>query len=330
MKLTFKSKGMKRAKNLFEKICSIENIRKADHIAQRGKKDQKGVIRHNRNRDRNLLRIQELLQSKTFSTSAYSLFRIQDPKERVISSLPYFPDRIIHHAIMLQLEDILVSTFTADTYSCIKGRGIHSAADKLKQTLKNTAGTTYCLKLDIEKFYPSVNNAILKQLLRKKIKDIDLLWLLDNIIDSAQGLPIGSYTSQYFANFYLTYFDHWIKECKGVKHYFRYCDDMVFLSDNKQFLHSLLQDIKLYLRKNLALEIKDNYQVFPVAARGIDFLGYVFKPTHTLLRKSIKKRFARRMARGCSLQSKAAYHGWVKHCNGRNLIKSITREKQAA
>lgn len=324
--MTLKSKGMKRVNNLFEKICSLENISKADTIAQKGKKDQKGVISHNKNRQQNHLVIRDLLVSKTFTTSPYSIFKIQDPKERSISSLPYFPDRIIHHAVMLQLEDILVSTFTADTYSCIKGRGIHAAVDKLKNALKDDDGTTYCLKLDIRKFYPSVNNEILKQLLRRKIKDADLLWLLDDIIDSAKGLPIGSYTSQHFANFYLAYFDHWIKEQKKVKYYFRYSDDMTILSNDKTFLHSLLHDIRQYLKTNLDLTLKDNYQVFPVDSRGIDFLGYVFRHSHTLLRKRIKKSFARKMARGCSDQSRAAYIGWIKHCNGRNLLKTISEK----
>lgn len=321
---------MKRVNNVFEKICSIENIRKADNIAQRGKSKQKGIIKHNRRRDENLQAIQKLLISKTFTTARYSEFKIKDPKERIISSLPYFPDRVIHHAAMLQLENILVPTFTADTYSCIKGRGIHSASANLKKALTDIEGTTYCLKLDIKKFYPSVNNEILKQLLRRKIKDADLLWLIDDIIDSTKGLPIGSYTSQYFANFYLTYFDHWLKEVKGVKYYFRYSDDMVILSGSKEYLHSLLHDIRHYLTTKLDLEIKDTYQVFPVHSRGIDFLGYVFKHTHVLLRKSIKKRFARRMARGLSPQSQAAYDGWLMHCNARNLKKSITNEKQTA
>lgn len=321
---------MKRVNNVFEKICNIENIRKADIIAQKGKSKQKGVISHNKKRDENLQAIQGLLLSKTFTTSPYSDFKIKDPKERIISSLPYFPDRVVHHATMLQLENILVSSFTADTYSCIKGRGVHSASTNLKKALTHVEGTTYCLKLDIRKFYPSINNEILKQLLRRKIKDADLLWLLDDIIDSTKGLPIGSYTSQYFANFYLTYFDHWLKEVKGVRYYFRYSDDMVILSDDKAFLHSLLHDIRQYLKTNLDLDIKDTYQVFPVHSRGIDFLGYVFKHTHVLLRKSIKKRFARRMARGCSPQSKAAYNGWITHCNGRNLMRTITNENQTA
>lgn len=111
------------------------------------------------------------------------------------------------------MEPIWVSVFTADTYSCIKERGIHSLAKKLRDNLdKDPEGTKYCLKLDIRKFYPSLNHDILKGIIRKKIKDEDLLWLLDEIIDSADGVPIGNYLSQFFANLYLAYFDHWVKE----------------------------------------------------------------------------------------------------------------------
>ena len=126
------------------------------------------------------------------------------------------------------MEPIWVSLFTEDTYSCIKNRGIHKAAAKVKKALKeDPEHTTYCLKMDVVKFYPSIEHDVLKMILRKKIKDQDLLWLLDLIIDSADGVPIGNYLSQYFANIVLAYFDHWLKEVKGVKYYFWYADDMV-------------------------------------------------------------------------------------------------------
>ena len=124
-----------------------------------------------------------------------------------------------------------------------------------------------------------------------------MLSLLDEIIDSVpSGVPIGNYLSQYFANLVLAYFDHWLKEEKRVKYYWRYADDIVILSDNKESLHQLLHDIRAYL-VGLKLKVKRNYQVFPVDSRGIDFLGYVFRHTHTRLRKSIKQRLCRRVAR---------------------------------
>ena len=301
----------------------MDNLILADKRARKGKSAQYGVIAHDKHRESNLKLLHKMLSEKTFTTSQYARFIIYDPKEREIFRLPYFPDRIAHHAIMNILEPIFRASFTADTYSCIRGKGIHAAADKLKHALKDKPGTMYCLKLDIRKFYPSIDHQILKDLLRRKFNDRDLLWLLDDIIDSTDGVPIGNYLSQYFANFYLSYFDHWLKEDLKVKHYFRYADDLVFLSGDKRYLHWLLHEVRHYLDTRLKLQLKDNYQVFPVEARGIDFLGYRFYHTHTLLRKSIKQNFARKVAVGISRQSLASYIGWAMHCNSRHLLKKL-------
>jgi len=318
---------MKRINNLYEKIYSIENLRLADEIARKGKSKQPGVIKHDQTREANIQQLHEMLKGKTYRTSKYTTFTIFEPKERIIFWLPYFPDRILHHAIMNILEPIFVSTFTTDTYSCIKGKGIHAAAKAVKRALKDVENTQYCLKMDIKKFYPNVDHNILKQLLRRKIKDNDLLWLLDEVIDSTDGLPIGNYLSQYFANFYLSYFDHWMKEQKSVKYYFRYADDLVILSSSKPYLHQLLGEIKTYMNDRLKLIVKGNYQVFPVDARGIDFVGYVFRHTHTLLRKSIKQSFARMLVKNRNAKSIASYNGWAVHCDSKNLIKKLLHEQ---
>jgi retron-type reverse transcriptase len=318
---------MKRINNLYEKIYNIENLELADQIARKGKSDQPGVILHDKNREENIQSLYRMLKDKTYRTSDYTTFKIFEPKERIIFRLPYFPDRITHHAVMNILEPIFVNTFTVDTYSCIKKRGIHAAANAVKLALKDTSDTQFCLKLDIKKFYPSIDHTVLKQLLRRKFKDKDLLWLLDEIIDSTDGLPIGNYLSQYFANFYLAYFDHWMKEEKHVRYYFRYADDLVILSSNKPYLHELLAEIRTYLDEKLKLTIKHTYQVFPVNDRGIDFVGYVFRHTHTLLRKSIKQNFARMLASNKNKQSIASYRGWACHCNSKNLLKKLLHEQ---
>lgn len=317
---------MKRISNIYPLIYSIDNLNLADKKARKGKSEQYGIAVYDKNREENIQALHQMLKNKTYTTSAYTTFKVYEPKEREVFRLPYYPDRITHHAIMNLLEPIFVATFTANTYSCIKGKGIHGAANDVKKALKDIPGTQYCLKLDIKKFYPSIDHGILKHLLRRKIKDEDLLWLLYGIIDSADGIPIGNYLSQYFANFYLTYFDHWIKEDKRVKHYFRYADDIVILADSKAYLHTLLADIKEYLSTNLKLTVKENYQVFPVQARGIDFVGYVFFHSHTLLRKSIKKSFARMLAINKNAASIASYRGWTKHCNSKHLIKKLLNE----
>jgi RNA-directed DNA polymerase len=306
---------MKRHSNLYRQIISIENLKLADKKARKGKLKQYGVIKHIENEEKNILNLHTLLKDKKFTTSEYKIFKISDGKERVISKLPYYPDRIVHHAIIQVLEPIFISLFTHDTYSCIKGRGIHKASHKLRKVLKYDADNTiYCLKLDIRKYFPSINNTILKQLLRRKFKDSDLLYLLDDIIDSMEGIALGNYTSQFFGNFYLAYFDHWIKENLKIKHYFKYCDDVVILHSDKEQLWEYFREIKKYLEVSLNLEIKGNYQVFPVNKRGIDFLGYKHYHTHTLLRKSIKKRYIKN-------KNKINHKGWTIHCDSINLRK---------
>ena len=349
---------MKRIGNLFEKVIAIDNLKLADEKARKGKLHSYGVQMHDKNREANILALHESLKNGTFHTSQYHVFTIHEPKEREIYQLPYYPDRILHHAVMNILEPIWVSVFTRDTYSCIKNRGIHACAMSVKKALrKDPAGTKYCLKIDVRKFYPSINHELLKGVVRRKIKDGRLLALLDEIIDSntntdipirnfvtdpitgelvatsLNGVPIGNYLSQYFANLFLAYFDHWIKEAKRVKYYWRYADDIVILAADKESLHALLRDIREYMR-GLQLKVKRNHQVFPVDARGIDFLGFVFYHTHTLLRKSIKQNLCRRVAKlnkRKKTPTKAAYKqaicswwGWCKYSDSIHFFNKLS------
>lgn len=313
---------MKRHGNLYDRIISVENLELADTNARKGKSNQPCIKRHDDNSEENILRLSYLLKNKLFKTSKYTTFIIKEPKERVIYRLPYYPDRIVQHAIMNVTKPIFVSTFTADTYSCIKKRGTHKAVIQVKKALTNHVDTKYYLKIDIQKFYPNVNHSILKQMLRRKFKDKNLLELLDEIIDSAQGLPIGNYLSQYLANFYLAYFDHWVKEVQNVVYYFRYADDMVFFSRCKIFLHKLLDSVKTYLWVNLRLKVKGNHKVAPIT-EGLDFLGYVFFPDYTLIRKRIKQNFARMLKHNPNRASIMSYLGLLSHANCINLKNKL-------
>ena len=321
------SKGMKkRINNIYKQVCSIENLQLADINARKHKKNQYGIKKHDRNREGNILRLHDSLQTKTYKTSPYVTYTIYEPKERQISPLPYYPDRITHHGIKIFLDRIFIPIFTANTYSGIKGRGIHATLTALAMALHDVSATKYCLKLDVTKFYPNVNNDILKQFLWRKISDADFLWLNEEIIESHPGLPLGSTTSQLYGNVFFTPFDYWIKEIVKVKYYFRYCDDIVILSNNKPFLHHVLHEIMKFLHNRLKLEVKDNYQVFPVDDRGIDVVGYVFFHNYILLRKSIKQNFARMLANNPNPVSIASYMGWAKHCNSKHLLKTLLHE----
>lgn len=321
---------MKRFGNLYHQIASKENIVFAFENAARGKRNYRHVVKIRKNPDRYLHAIHEMLNKKTFENSEYIEFeRVESGKLRHIHKLPFFPDRIIQHAVCQVLEPIWEKQYIRDTYSCIKGRGIHDGVKRIKKALRNNKSETkYCLKLDIKKYYPSVDRHILKQIIRRKIKCKDTLWLIDTIIDSTNGLPIGNYTSQHFANLYLSPFDHFVKEHLKARFYYRYCDDLVFLSDSKATLQRYHKEVSKEL-SSLKLTIKPNWQIFPVDTRGIDFLGYRFFHSHTLLRKGIAKRFKKRVRqlrkhenpnKSRSVASTlASYYGWMKYANCYNL-----------
>lgn len=326
---------MKRKRDLYSKIIEINNLKLADEKASKGKGNSYGVRLHDVNRESNICKLHDILQEKKYNTSKYNVFKIYEPKEREIYQLPYYPDRIVHHAIMNILEPIWVETFTSDTFSCIKGRGIHGCSEKVKKALRDEENTKYCLKIDIKKYYPSIDHDILKSIIKRKIKCNDTIELLNEIIDSAEGVPIGNYLSQYFANLYLTRFDHWIKEELKIKYYFRYADDMVFLHKDKEYLHGLLVQVNNYLIDELNLQLKSNFQIFPVKDRGIDFVGYVFRHSHVLIRKRIKKNFAKKVSRLSKLNISnkdfrkhiASWIGWCKYSNSINLLNKMNYEK---
>lgn len=329
---------MKRYGNLFPKIYDTKNIELAHKNARIGKKHYREVKNVDLDPERHFLIIQEMLKNRTFKNSPYEVFtRTEGGKEREIFKLPYFPDRIIHHCVLQVVGPIWTRTLISDTYACVKGRGIHKGVNRIKAALVEKENTRYCLKCDVRKFYPSVDHEVLKKIILRKIKDEDLLWLLDEIVDSTHGIPIGNYLSQHFGNIYLSGFDHWIKEDRGCRHYFRYCDDLVVLHGDKDFLHGLRLEMETYLKEDLNLDLKGNWQVFPVDSRGIDFLGYRFFHDYVLLRKSIVKRIKakvddikrnwRHMVPLEVISGIMSYYGWMKHANCMNLMKSILDDK---
>jgi hypothetical protein len=282
---------MKRIGNLYEKIYDIENLRLAHKQARRGKSFYTEVKLIDENEDEYLYRLQDMLIHKTYHTSKYEVFEKKEGKKiRKIYKLPYFPDRICQWAIIQVIEPYLMRTLTDDTYSALPGRGVERARRKMVRALKtDPENTVWCLKIDISKYYPNVNIEKLKLKYRRLFKDNDLLWLLDEILDSNPdtGVPIGNYISQYSGNIYLSDFDHRVKEVYHIKHYFRYMDDMVFLSSSKEELQNLIKEITKYLADEYDLKVKDSWSLFRVEDRGIDFVGYVFRHDSIRLRKSI-------------------------------------------
>ena len=290
---------MKRLGNVFAKICDYENLALAHKNASKAKGHYKQVQKVNKALKAHLLYIRLILLEKRYKVSPYNIEIINDNgKERELYKLPYYPDRIIQWAIMLQIEKTLTNALCYHTCASIAGRGIKRAVKLSKKYTRKEVECRYCLKIDIKKFYPNIDKDILKAMLRTRFKDKDLLWLLDLIIDSypqPKGLPIGSYLSQHLANFYLSRFDRYLKEVLKLRYVVRYMDDICIYSDNKPHLHEVLRLMREYLSEKLHLQIKENYQIFPTQIRGVDFVGYRFFGKFTLLRKSIAKNIKRRM-----------------------------------
>jgi RNA-directed DNA polymerase len=331
---------MKRIGYIYEKICDIENIRTAIKKSSLGKRNKKYVRKILENIDYYAEKIKEMLEENKYAPSPYTVKTIKDGssnKERTIYKPRYYPDQIIHWALMLQISPIMMKGMYIYTCGSVPGRGTSYGQKMLRKWLdKDYKGTKYCLKMDISKFYPSVNNQILKYTLRKHIKDSRCLHLLDLIIDSnINGLPIGNYTSQWLSNFLLQDLDHYIKERLGIKYYMRYVDDLVLLGGNKRKLHKTKRDIDKYLLDNLLLTIKKDWQIFPIKMRAIDFLGLRFFREKTILRKRNALRMKRRIKKINKkpilllkdAQAIISYWGWIKRCNSYNFYNRHIKTK---
>lgn len=328
---------MKTEKNIYIKIIDKNNIYKAIQNASKGKKSRSNVKKILDNIYFYVDVIYEQLKSKTYIPNKYEEKIIQDgvrKKERIIYKPRFFPDQVIHWALMQQIEDIIKRGMYEYCCGSVKNRGILYGVKYLKKILvRDRKNTKYCLKLDIKKFYPSINQSILKRKFRKIIKDRDTLDLIDLIVDSAQqGVPIGNYTSQWFANFYLQDLDHYIKEQLKVPYYIRYMDDMVLFHRNKKELHKIKNKIEEFLKQE-DLKLKENWQLFKMDSRPLDFLGYRFYRGYTTLRKSnflrIKRRYKKIYKKGKLTYKDASaslsYYGWLKHCNSYNFNQKYVK-----
>ena len=317
---------MKRVNNIFDNIVDINNIIKAHYNAKKGKSHYEDVKMFDENPYVYAQKIRDMLINGSWMPAVSEKFkRVENGKEREITNIRYFPDRVIHHAIMQIVEPVFQKVYIKDTYQSIKGRGLHKGVRRVKSWMKDEENTEYCLKIDIKKFYPSLKQHIIKRIYRKKIKCKNTLTLLDKLIDSDDGLPIGYYSSQCLGNFVLSYLDHFVKSL-GAKYYIRYADDIVILHKSKKFLHFLREKMSSYLVNVLELKMKKNYQVFPTGKRGLDFLGYRFFRKHILVRKSIVKKMKRAFKGDIKslgeISRVMSYLGWIKWADSYNLQRA--------
>lgn len=322
---------MKRHGNLYGIFSDAANIDNAARMSDHYKPE-------------NTADVCALLKSNEFQPSDSYNVIINDGKERLLTILPENPDKIIHRALLQILRPIWDKVFIADSYCGIRGRGQLPAALKTRRFIKEArkGGPVYCLKFDMRKFYPTIKHDVLKALVRRSIKDKQILRYLDAIIDSEEGIMLGSPISPYLANLYITYLCHRLKEKRSAKWLVNYADDFIILSNDKEFLHRLLKEIEDYSTVELRIEVKRNKQIFPVAldrsdkhGRGIDFLGFVFYLNETRLRKGIKQALCRKIAklrkaknpisRKDFLQAISPWWGWLKYSDSQYLINKLNK-----
>jgi len=303
---------MKRLGGLFEQVVAFDNLLLAFRKARRGKRRRPPVAGFELRLEQELLALQRELLADAYRPGAYRLFTVYERKPRQIAAAP-FRDRVVHHALLNVIEPVIDRRFIADSYACRTGKGTHAAVDRYQHWSRRHA---YALKMDIARYFPSIDHALLKDTLRRHLKDTRVLRLFDRIIDGSppfpetgspdyfpgddlfspldrlRGIPIGNLTSQFLANLYLDGFDHFVKEELRVRPYLRYVDDMVLLDDDKGRLAELRQRVAERLgRERLRLH-PDKAHIVPVGC-GLDFLGYTVFPHHRRLRNDNGWRFVR-------------------------------------
>jgi hypothetical protein len=331
---------MKRYGNLWPAIIDEGNLRTAHANARKGKTWQRGVQAVDASVDLRIALLREDLETGRYRTGHYTQRILRERgKERIIHRLPYWPDRVVQHAVVQVLAPIWQASLIRHTYASIPGRGIHDAASIVRHQLRSDpTGTTWCLRMDVRKFYPTIPHEPLKALLAQRVKDPRVLALLDGIVESISitapgvGIPIGNYLSQWFANLYLGPLDWRIKQHHKVRYYHRYCDDLILLHPDRDFLHEVRRDTGEQMAA-AGLELKGNWQAFPVASRGVDFVGYRMWHDKTLLREATKRRMGARLSVPNSRRSPAqltralravpSYDGWTRFGCMRTLRSTV-------
>ena len=354
---------METIRNIYPKIYDFENLYEAYIEARRGKRYKGDVLDFSAHLEENLIRLQNELMHKTYRVGRYREFYVYEPKKRLIMALQ-FPDRVIQWAIYRHLNPFFDKRFIYDSYACRVGKGTHRAADRLQHWMRQVGRKKerfYYLKLDISKYFYRVDHEVLMNILRKKIKDQDLLELLGRIITCEhtafglpaftspedcpktqrvpeKGMPIGSLISQLFANVYLNELDQYAKQKLRLHYYIRYMDDIIILHNDKKQLHAIKDEIEAFLRDELRLNLNKKTAIRPVS-HGIEFVGFRIFATH----RKLKKASAKRMKSGLKHMrtayergevdkktlraSIASYAGMLKHFSSYGLERFLNLHK---
>lgn len=326
----------KSIKNCYDEKLTFEKLLEAYKRAKKGKGNKKEILKYELDLETNIMNLYNSLKNQTYKMGKYREFKIYEPKERLIKSLP-FKDRIVHQWYIEEfIKPFIIKRFINDSFACIDKKGTHKAIKKLQKYIrKNKDG--YVLKCDIKKYFHNIDKNILFNIMKKHINDKKILeltkiFIFDN--KELKDIPIGNYTSQYFANIYLNELDHFIKEKLKIKFYLRYMDDFIIILKTKQETKIVLNKINDFLNKNLNLQLNNKTTYYPIY-KGINFCGYIVYDTHILVRKRCIKKIKRKIKKWNTLynNNQLNYHkfilcfnsfkGHIKHANTYNLYNKL-------
>lgn len=316
----------------FEEIISLENLFSAWQEFYRGKSSKKDVQLFVANLIDNIVALHEDLANKTYRHGGYEQFGISDPKPRQIHKAQV-RDRVLHHAIYRILYPAFDTVFIADSFSCRTNKGTHKAMDRFQalayKVSKNHTRTCWVLKCDIKKFFASIDHEVLIGILKERIADKNIIWLLQNVVGSfsigkpGTGLPLGNLTSQLFCNVYMNEFDQFVKQKLKAKHYVRYADDFVFLSENQEWLNGQIPRIQEFLERKLKLRLHPDKIYIKSFAAGVDFLGWIHFPKYRRLRTVTKKRMFKRIKESPKPETLQSYLGVLSHGDSYGLAEEV-------
>lgn len=332
--------------NLYDRIISVENLFLAFYEFRQGKRYKEEVPEFEYNLEKNIFQLRRELRKFTYEPLAPKVFKVTEPKPRFIQAARV-RDRIVHRALVRQINPVFEPTFIHDSYACRIDKGTLNAVKRLERfwikESKNYTQKIYFLKGDIRKYFDSIDHKILMAIIKKRVSCPKTTWLIKKIltrqetnckgikVKQGKGLPIGNLTSQLFANIYLNELDEFIKHRLRVRFYIRYVDDFIIVSKDRAYLASLIEAIEGFLREHLKLDLHPVKRKIFSSRSGVDFLGYFIRPYYKIIRFGNIKRFLRRINtykktgkwKEKKEQSLAAWRGYASWANSYNLLKNI-------
>ena len=333
----------KTIRNVYCKNLTYEKLLKAHLDARKGKGSRKEIILFNLKQEDYIKYLLEKLENKTYKHGGYTVFYVTEPKLRKIEKSKYM-DRIVHRWLVDNiLKPYFIPRFIQTTYACIEGRGMHKACLDMQEMMKHCTriwNNYYILKMDIAKYFDNIDKKILVSILEKRIKDKDVMWLINEILYAnkrEKGLEIGNYTSQMFANIYLNEYDWYVKRELNIKYFSRYMDDSILLVKTKKEAIQALENIKRFLKENLHLELNSKTQIFK-SSQGVNYCGYKINEYRLKIRDKGKKKLKKKIKyliyeiKNGKMTSKdakrylAGHLGYLKIANTRNLELKIFEE----